>query len=894
MVTIFVTCYNLLIVFKKSMKKNFTLKWRLLVVVVLAHIAVFSAYAQVDPIKFNLTTTATVVNLNEEIELKITARYVSVSPNQAYIFQGANAFKVKMVFPDGFKQTGGSYHDYVRGELSASTPTLSYTVRGKFTEAADGGSFLLLRGNANANSQSDFILVGKVDFTAFAASEEAGQKQTARISAVSQEYIPFMSLADFRAGEADTSSVIYIKEGDRSGIFLWDKSDNSTPDDTVMTLVSAAKRYKRKHEGVINARWFGANEANADNSAAIQAAINKANGGILTLHGGTFFCRNLNMNQHVNTVFQGTATLKLIDSTKNGVNLLNISYSTNVTIRGLTLDGNIDGLNGHPMDGSILLKILYSDHTKVLENVLQNSDYLAVDVIRSPNTMVYGNRISNTDVGVIVWDDSDNSIISNNAISDGTSDGIFVWGAAPEPAKIPTYSRTITVTGNTISNKSIGWGISVRYGEGIAITGNTVTGCKWGIGGDPNGYSESDSSAKSLNISGNIISNCQHGLYTFCWDSVISDNTLVNISDSPIYVSAKYFDNGSKIIPSKRTTVSGNRAYNSGSATTDFITINRCEDCLVENNILANDATAVANLVKVLSVTSTRNVIRNNKASLTQPLMGVDLTTSVDNTVIGEQGKLSGLGAGNIFRDGYSNPSDSAKLVSKVLILPLRGDFFTVSGTGSMDSIATAGQPYGKKITLFFPTSGVTINKLSGSIDIASSSYVASANTTISFVYMGGKKWVETSRKDILSDVSYLNVDVPTGSAGSFRFKSNTVNAWSLVKNTSNDFEVQRYDAAGTYLDRPISINRTSGIVSIPTVSQTMQYTRSADGATITYNVPHGLPYTPIIISVQPLTPNAFGFNALSANATNFQITYPVAPAAGTNNLQYNITFKKP
>jgi len=91
----------------------------------LTRIAVFTAYSQVDPIKFNLTTTATAVALNEEIELKITARYVSISPNQAYVFQGANTFKMKMVFPDGFKQTGGTYHDYAGGELSASKPTLS-------------------------------------------------------------------------------------------------------------------------------------------------------------------------------------------------------------------------------------------------------------------------------------------------------------------------------------------------------------------------------------------------------------------------------------------------------------------------------------------------------------------------------------------------------------------------------------------------------------------------------------------------------------------------------------------------------------------------------------------------------------------------------------------------
>jgi parallel beta-helix repeat protein len=66
-----------------------------------------------------------------------------------------------------------------------------------------------------------------------------------------------------------------------------------------------------------------------------------------------------------------------------------------------------------------------------------------------------------TDSGVTLWDDCDNTIISNNMIKNGTSDGIFVWGA-----NSPTYTRNVTVTGNTVSNKATGWGISVRFGEG--------------------------------------------------------------------------------------------------------------------------------------------------------------------------------------------------------------------------------------------------------------------------------------------------------------------------------------------------------------------------------------------------------------------------------------------
>jgi hypothetical protein len=168
--------------------------------------------------------------------------------------------------------------------------------------------------------------------------------------------------------------------------------------------------------------------------------------------------------------------------------------------------------------------------------------------------------------------------------------------------------------------------------------------------------------------------------------------------------------------------------------------VNRCEDCIFENNIIANDSIKLASLVRVLSGTSVRNIIKNNRASLTQPTTGVNLTTSSNNTVIGEQGEIIDSGTGNIFREGYSNSTDTAKLVSNVLTLPKRGDFFMVSGTGIMNSISTANQPYGKRITLFFPTGGVTINKLSGSgnIDITYASY-----NTATIHFNDGKHVVE-------------------------------------------------------------------------------------------------------------------------------------------------------
>jgi hypothetical protein len=64
------------------------------------------AAPKIDPIRFSISTTATQVSINEEFEIEIKADLLNIPANTLYIFEGARAFRLKMILPAGFQQTG--------------------------------------------------------------------------------------------------------------------------------------------------------------------------------------------------------------------------------------------------------------------------------------------------------------------------------------------------------------------------------------------------------------------------------------------------------------------------------------------------------------------------------------------------------------------------------------------------------------------------------------------------------------------------------------------------------------------------------------------------------------------------------------------------------------------
>ncbi|REA63495.1 hypothetical protein DSL64_03340 [Dyadobacter luteus] len=237
-------------------KKHFTPTLLYLALLLLTTLQSFGN-PKIDPIRFSIGTKAAQVSLNEEFEITISAKYLNIPPGSAFVFEGSNSFKLKVVMPSGFVQTGGDFQDFIGTELTKGKTSASYTIKGKFVSTGQDGTFQLLRSHKNSDNQSTFIEVGRLNFNVN-SGEELPDNRTARIMlAGTPGYVPYMTMAELRSGLADTAKAVYISEGARSGLFKYDPSNLSSADDSSLVLRNGTKRYVRDYVGPADVRWFG-------------------------------------------------------------------------------------------------------------------------------------------------------------------------------------------------------------------------------------------------------------------------------------------------------------------------------------------------------------------------------------------------------------------------------------------------------------------------------------------------------------------------------------------------------------------------------------------------------------------------------------------------------------
>lgn len=89
------------------------------------------------------------------------------------------------------------------------------------------------------------------------------------------------TLAAVRSNTDDSPAQGYlVTDLGQEGIYLLDSADTASPDDTGLTLVTAAgRRYKRITDGAVDVRWFGATgDGDTDDTDAVRAAIAAASG----------------------------------------------------------------------------------------------------------------------------------------------------------------------------------------------------------------------------------------------------------------------------------------------------------------------------------------------------------------------------------------------------------------------------------------------------------------------------------------------------------------------------------------------------------------------------------------------------------------------------------------
>lgn len=78
-----------------------------------------SAFVDYDPIWFSLQADKDSVKVGEEVTLTITADLLPISPAMLFFFEELRGFSLKVLFPRGFVQTGGSYQDRIGDKLTA-------------------------------------------------------------------------------------------------------------------------------------------------------------------------------------------------------------------------------------------------------------------------------------------------------------------------------------------------------------------------------------------------------------------------------------------------------------------------------------------------------------------------------------------------------------------------------------------------------------------------------------------------------------------------------------------------------------------------------------------------------------------------------------------------------
>lgn len=131
-----------------------------------------------DPIRFFLTSDKREVTLGEEVEIKVVAELMDIHPSSLFVMEGSNGFTIKVVFPDGFRQTGGTYTDYVGDQLTRDRPIREYTIRGVFERMPPHSNFQLLRGPSGAAAGSVFAY--KRTHTVYVYNKElAGGRESA-------------------------------------------------------------------------------------------------------------------------------------------------------------------------------------------------------------------------------------------------------------------------------------------------------------------------------------------------------------------------------------------------------------------------------------------------------------------------------------------------------------------------------------------------------------------------------------------------------------------------------------------------------------------------------------------------------------------------------------------
>ena len=229
------------------------------------------------------------------------------------------------------------------------------------------------------------------------------------------------------------------------------------------------------------------------------------------------------------------------------IGYLAIINSVNVTIEGLTLKNNVQGL-----------LLANTNNSRITDNNMTNNGWSGINLWRSSFNTFSGNKITNNENGDLFLGLSDNNIICENNITNNGYTGIRLWWSFNNivsennvanneecgislggPHDYPFYN---SVFGNNVTNNEVG--IELDYGSNNGIFTNNVKDNEVGI---------SLIGASNNSIFQNNISNNNHygvlldSSRTYVTNNRFYHNNFINNTQQIFYKTSSYanfWDNG--------------------------------------------------------------------------------------------------------------------------------------------------------------------------------------------------------------------------------------------------------------------------------------------------------------------------------------------------------------
>jgi parallel beta-helix repeat protein len=488
--------------------------------------SVYANLYQVDPIKLTMETNTTQIALNEEFEIIVKAQLLNFPTNVAFTFRDNYSFKIKVLFPKGFKQTGGSYLDYIGTTLSETKPMVTYSIRGMFVSKSEDRKFSLMRGSSNASEHSMFALVATLAYTQIETSQHAENTRTSlpdsTVVFANPSFVPYLTISDLRAGYANSSNLVQITAGDMSGEFFRDSLDTNTLDDGCMVIVTnTGERYKRGFSGSVNITWFGAKgDGITDNALAFSSATKYRS---IFIPPGTFRVNNsVELRPNLGKLYGDGAIIMGTNSDLFYRNFTPSFVNISLIINPLTNPELDAASKGTYTD--IDTKVVVPGHTMTINSTVvlkgsANQDFFSEVKKVIGDTIVLADKLT------------------------------FTLGSTPQIAVIET--NNLVIDGLTFGYLP---GLSVSSGNDIfalsKTKGVTIQNCKFVGSGTDGGV--------SISGVGNVVSNCQFEKFRSAillfnaGQNLLKDNRIVNTGSAiravrchNLRIVGNYISNGS-------------------------------------------------------------------------------------------------------------------------------------------------------------------------------------------------------------------------------------------------------------------------------------------------------------------------------------------------------------